>query len=652
MKKLLIIIFSLFSSVIASALELPAIFSDGMVLQRGMKIPIWGTSDPKETVTVILNNQKKTAIADVTGKWKLYLDAELAGGPYDLKVISGIKSMEFHDILIGEVWLCSGQSNMEFAVKSAIHGSEEIASANYFQIRQIKIPNTISDLPKEAISRSAKWLPAIKNNVGDFTAVGYFFAKELYEKIHVPIGLINSTWGGTDVETWTSASAFEKDPEFTDMIKNVRHIDMDSFAKEKNKAILNNIIKLQGVTPTGKDEHYSELSFEDSKWPIMSLPGLWETKLLKDLDGIVWFRKKLQLSKTEASSKAVLSLSMIDDNDETYINGVKVGTTKSYNAKRLYNIPSGILVEGENVISVRVEDTGGGGGIYGDPSDMYISGNDFKKPLDGDWKYQVVSILTTGNSLNPNAFPSLLYNGMINPIIPFGIRGALWYQGENNAGRAFQYRKAFPLMINDWRSRWKEGDFPFYFVQLATYNSANGNSNNGSTWAELREAQQLTLHLPNTGMAVTTDVGDPNDIHPKNKQDVGKRLAAIALNDVYQTKMIHSGPQFKSVSGKGSLLLVYFKNTGGGLEIHNDRKLQGFEIAGADKKFYPANAVIKAEHVELSSPVVTKPVAVRYSWADDAGSSNLFNKEGFPAAPFRSDTWKSFTEKEKYSVNY
>jgi len=301
------------------------------------------------------------------------------------------------------------------------------------------------------------------------------------------------------------------------------------------------------------------------------------------------------------------------------------------------------------VIAVRVEDTGGGGGIYGDSADMKLTiGNDIT-PLAGNWAFKVEQIYGGANSVGPNSYPTLLFNAMVNPLIPYAIEGAIWYQGESNAGRAYQYRKAFPLMITDWRKHWNQGVFPFYFVQLASYNAENGNSKKGSTWAELREAQTMTLSLPSTGMAVTTDIGTSNDIHPTNKQDVGKRLAAVALHDVYKKDIVYAGPMYKSMKTEGNKVKIYFTNTGTGLMAKNG-ELKGFEIAGADKQFYPANAMIEGDHVIVNSNSVSNPIAVRFGWTDDAGADNLFNKEGFPASPFRTDNWKGITEEHKFTI--
>lgn len=645
---LLLFCISFAGSTVQANIRLPKIFGDSMVLQRDQVIPFWGWAEGGEKITVQFHNQQKTARAGKDGKWKLLLGAETAGGPYTLTV-KGKNTTVLKDILVGDVWICSGQSNMEFTVASGNNAAQEIASANYPQIRHFKVGNSVGETPKEDLIHAGSWKDATPQNVGAFTAVGYFFARELYKQLGVPVGLVNTSWGGTDIETWTSREAFESNDEFKNMIKSVRTINLDSAAKERSRAALALIEKVQGALPDAATAAtWKNSDVTDIDWPRMALPQLWESGPLPNVDGVVWFRKTIELSTEQAGKSAELHLSQVDDNDETYVNGAKVGSTNNYNTKRVYTIPAGLLKAGKNVIVVRVEDTGGGGGIYGEAGDMKLVINGSTQSLAGDWAFRVAATSSTGNATNPNSYPTLLYNAMIHPLIPFAIKGAIWYQGESNAGRAYQYRTAFPLMIKDWRKQWGY-DFPFYFVQLASFNAGGGNSKAGSNWAELREAQTMTLALPNTGMAVTTDVGEPNDIHPKNKQDVGLRLAAVALHDAYGKNNVFSGPIYQSMKVDGNKVLLSFTNKGGGLMAKDKYGyLKGFEVAGADQQFRYAKAFVQDDGVIVYTDSVTSPVAVRYAWADDAGDANLYNKEGFPAAPFRSDSWKSITETAKY----
>lgn len=651
MRKIVFLIAVVWIGFTASAeVQLPKIFGDNMVLQRGKPVVIWGWSSPKEKVTVKLNNQTKTVKAGKDGKWKLSLDPAEAGGPYQL-IVKGKNTITINNVMIGEVWICSGQSNMAFTVRSSNDAQTEISKADLPDIRHIKIPNTVASRPQADIPAS-KWEICSPETVGNFTAVGYFFARELRGEIDVPIGLINTSWGGTHVETWTSSEAFENSEEFQSMIASVPKLNMDSLTKKNAEAVIKRIEGLQGSLTKSKEvvEQWKTSGYNDSSWPKMAVPGLWEEQALGNFDGLVWFRKTILLTAANAGKEAILELGMVDDADETFVNGVKVGGINNYSEKRRYTIPAGTLKEGKNVIAVKVNDTGGGGGIYGEPGDIKISFGNVEESLAGQWSFQVESLSRAIASLGPNRYPSLLYNAMIHPLIPYTIQGAIWYQGESNAGRAYQYRKAFPLMINDWRKRWGQGDFPFYFVQLASFNAANGNSKAGSSWAELREAQTLTLSLPNTGMAVTTDIGNPGDIHPRNKQDVGKRLAAVALHDVYDKDIVAGGPVYQSMEKKGHKAILSFTNIGSGLTVRDKYGyLKGFEIAGADRVFHFAKADVEGDQVVVYHEGVKDPVAVRFGWADDASDNNLFNKEGFPAGPFRTDDWKGITENAKFN---
>lgn len=649
MKKIVLLTLFLFSTASLFAnVRLAKIFGDSMVLQRDKPIPVWGWADKGQTVTVQFHNQTKTARAGKDGKWIVTLNAEAAGGPYTL-LVKGKNSTTLSDVLVGDVWICSGQSNMEFQVASGNNATQEIASANFPQIRHFKVVNSVAGTPQQDLLHESSWKPATPENVGAFTAVGYFFARELYKQLHIPIGLLNTTWGGTDVETWTSREAFANNPEFKNMIASVGSINLDSLARERERVAASLIQNVQGrLSDAVTIATWKNTDADDAAWPKMQLPQLWENSVLPDVDGVVWFRKTVELPADAAGKSAELFLAMIDDNDSTYVNGTLVGSTKNYSAKRVYPIPAGLLKPGKNIIAVRVEDTGGGGGIYGEASDLKLVVAGVPQSLAGNWNFQVASTTSTNNGTNPNSFPTLLYNAMVNPLIPFAMKGVIWYQGENNAGRAYQYRTAFPLMINDWRKRWNS-NFPFYFVQLASFNSGGGNSQNGSNWAELREAQTQTLKLPHTGMAVTTDIGESNDIHPKNKQDVGLRLAAVALHDAYGKSDVYAGPTYQSTKVEGNKVWLSFTNTGGGLMTKDKYGyLKGFEVAGADQQFHYAQAKIEGNRVVVQADSVQVPVAVRYGWADDAGDNNLYNKEGFPAAPFRSDTWKGITETARY----
>jgi sialate O-acetylesterase len=651
MKKTYSLLMLLFVFISANAnVTMPGIFGNNMVLQRNKLIPVWGWAKANETVVVSFNKQKKTVKADKDGNWMVKLSPESAGGPFALTV-KGNNTIAFSNVLVGEVWVCSGQSNMEWPLGSVINAEQEIADANYPQIRHFTVTKSASSIPQKDI-RGGSWDIAEPKNAGRFSAVGYFFGRKLYQELKIPIGLINTSWGGTHVETWTSREAFEGSDEFKSMIASVPLVNIDSLSKIKSAKLKLDMQRWQGeVLPKSLLSSWNQLAFDDSKWNKLNAPGQWEGQGLDGVDGVLLFRKSFTVDADKAGSPAVLELAKIDDSDIAYINGVKVGTSDGYNTTRKYMVPSGILKAGTNVIAVRITDTGGGGGFHGD-SPMQITVGDKVQSLAGPWQYRFETINQTVSALNlnPNEYPSLLYNAMLKPLIPYAIQGAIWYQGESNAGRAWQYRKAFPLMINDWRKRWNQGDFPFYFVQLASFD-AGGSSDkkSGYQWAELREAQTLTLSLPNTGMAVTSDVGEVKDIHPRNKQDVGLRLALAALSNTYQKKVVGSGPMYQSMKAEGNKVTITFSNIGTGLMTKDKYGyLKGFEVAGADQKYCYAKAYIKGDKVIVYSDDVPTPIAVRFGWYDDLSDNNLFNKEGLPAVPFRTDNWERVTVAQKF----
>jgi len=632
-------------------IRLPQIISDNMVLQQNKPIKVWGWADPGEKVTVLFKSQTKSIKADKSGKWIVVLASEKAGGPFQL-TIKGKNTITLNSILIGEVWVCSGQSNMEWTVRNSKNAEEEIRNGNYPQIRQFLVQKHVSSKPEQDV-KGGDWKVCSPETVSDFTAVGYFFARDLFNELNVPIGLINTSWGGTHSETWTSREAFEQSEEFKSMIASMPVLDLDALAKQRREAQLKKLKEMNVSLTPADAANWNAPTYDDSQWHSLKAPGLWEQQGLDDVDGTVWYRKTVNVSGEDAGKEAVLELGMIDDSDETFINGKKIGQTiNRYNENRRYNVPAGVLNEGSNLIAVKIEDTGGGGGIYGDREYLKLTTDSHSViRLDGEWQFNIEELSSNTASIGPNAYPTLLFNAMVNPILNYSIAGVIWYQGESNAGRAYQYRKAFPLMIQDWRNHWKQGDFPFYFVQLASFDADHGTSESGSTWAELREAQTMTLALPHTGMAVTSDIGEANDIHPRNKQDVGKRLGAIALNKVYGRSNVSAGPGYKGMNVEGQKIRVSFTDVGSGLVVKDKYGyLKGFELAGADQKFRYAKAWLEGNDVVVSCDEVLNPVAVRFAWADNPEDANLFNKEGFPASPFRSDSWPGITVDKKFVI--
>ncbi len=629
---------------VKAKVTIASIFSDNMVLQRNTKIPIWGWASPNEKITVQFHNQTKSTHTNNDGKWMLRLDNEKAGGPFVLTV-KGENTIKLNNILVGEVWLCSGQSNMEWTVGQSEKATIEIANALHFStIRHIKIPKTINSTPNSDYKKTS-WEICSSATVTNFTGIGYFYAKELSQKLNIPVGLINASWGGTNIETWISREGFENSEGFKELIAEMPKINLDSLLSLKMKTAQNRIEKLQNAKFTTQNvPFYKEQTFDDNHWLELQQPTIWEDQLLGNFDGVVWLRKHFYLTKEQTNHSILLQIPAIDDNDITYVNGVKIGETNGWDILRNYEIPSSILKEGDNVIAIQVVDNGGGGGIHGKPELLKLIVGTNEITLNGTWKFQVESIK---NSVNENEFPSLCYNAMIAPLLPFAIKGVLWYQGESNASRAYQYQTSFPLLIKDWRTKFN-ADLPFYFVQLATFNT-KGNSNEGCPWAELREAQTKTASLKNTAMVVTTDIGNPNDIHPENKETVGQRLAAIAFNNLYSIPMVCSGPTFQSFEIKNNQIIVSFDSIGTGL-IATNNGVNGLEIAGENQIFYPAKAFIQENKVVVVSDDVQNPIAVRYGWIGDASVCNLFNKEKFPAVPFRTDEWKTITKDVKYSI--
>lgn len=652
MKKLCSLFFYLSIPVcILANISLPKIFGDNMVLQRDKPIKVWGWASAKEKLTIQLDQQTKTTQADKTGKWQVTLAPEKAGGPFQL-TIKGKNQLTLNNILIGEVWICSGQSNMEMPVAGwgkINNYQQEINNADYPQIRHFKVANAVSMKLKDDIA-GGEWKICSSTTAGEFSATAYFFARELYNRLKVPVGLINSSWGGTQSEAWTSQQAFEQSDEFKDIATLMKQ-DGTEVVNKRYENRIKSIEKIAGTINAEDVANWKNEDYDDSKWLHLQVPGVWESQGLAGLDGVVWFRKTITVSSEDAGKEAVIELSKIDDRDKTYINGIKIGETNVHSDQRKYTIPAGLLKTGKNIIAVRVEDTGGDGGIYGDKADVKLTIGGNILPLAGEWNYKIESVLKPSSALGPNDYPSLLFNAMINPLIPLTVQGVIWYQGETNAGRAYQYRKAFPLMITDWRKHWNEPDLPFYFVQLAGFGSADANSNKGSTWAELREAQTKTLSLPNTGMAVITDIGNPFDIHPKNKQEVGRRLALIALHDVYKNEGEYTGPVYQSMEINNNKIILSFTHAGNSWQVKDKYGyIKGFEIAGSDQKFRWAKAEIQGDKIIVYQDSLTNPVAVRYAWADDTSEANLFNEQLLPVAPFRTDNWKGITDNNKYTV--
>jgi sialate O-acetylesterase len=625
--------------------KLPPLFSSNMVLQQGMEIPVWGWAFPGEKVTVTLNKTGVSVKTGKDGKWALKLPVMNYGGPYTLTV-KGKNQVTFENVMIGEVWVCSGQSNMEFQLMNANNAEAEIAASNHPEIRLFTVKRRISQTPQNNLEEG-EWVECSTATSPRFSAVAYFFGRSIAEKLKVTVGLINVSWGGTIAETWTSDDMIAKNPDFEKQMAQLKKIDLNDYVRTIEKEVKERVGEFSTVDlgMQGDKPIWAAPDFNDSQWKTMPLPGYIEQNGLEGVDGIIWFRREIEIKPGEENKPATLYLAKINDSDHTFLNGTLVGATNQMADKsRVYTVPAGILKPGRNVLTVQVEDVGGVCGIYGDTATLHLQIDKQKIPLSGSWKYKI-GMVKFNFALSPNSYPTLLFNGMINPLIPYGIKGAIWYQGEGNASRAKQYQRVFPDLITDWRNHWKQGDFPFLFVQLANFMKADSVPVE-SAWAELREAQSKTLALPNTGMAVIIDVGDALDIHPKDKQTVGNRLALNALNKVYHQNVEFSGPVLKDMKVAGQKILLTFDHCGTGLKAKDKYcYLKGFTMAGEDKIFYWAAAEITGENtVEVSCPQVKNPVAVRYAWANNPDDANLYNSDNLPASSFRTDSWKGITE--------
>jgi len=629
-------------AITSQAVVKPArIFSSNMVLQKGIENAIWGWADKNESVTISLNGKTVKTKAAKDGKWLAKLPKMEYGGPYAL-IIRGKNNIEITNVMIGEVWVCSGQSNMEFQVRQGKNPVEEINNATYPNIRLFTVQKKVAKSPLTDLEKG-EWNICSPENIGNFSAVGYFFGRKIHQELNVAIGLINASWGGTVAETWTSSETIKTDPDFKS-----RWDELQKFDFEKHEAtVKDQVTKLLEEFPkkdNGLSLNYHKAEFNDSDWKKIQSPGYWETQGYLGLDGIAWYRKSFILTREQAAKEALLSLAKIDDMDVCWVNGTEVGRSASVTDGRKYKIPTGLLKEGINVIALKITDTGGNGGIFGNADDLCIRIGDSKTTLAGEWKIKFTEITAFNPTIGPNDYPTLLFNGMIHPLLPYGIRGAIWYQGEANVPRARQYQRVFPNMITDWRTHWKLGNFPFYWVQLANYMNPVDQPAE-SSWAELREAQTMTLKLPNTGMATIIDIGEGNNIHPKNKQDVGKRLALNALRLTYAKDLVYTGPTYQKMKVTGKEVVITFSNTGSGLKTNNQYGyINGFAVAAADKKFHWAKAnLLNNNSVVIYSDEVQSPEAVRYGWADNPDDLNLSNSEELPAIPFRTDTWPGIT---------
>ena len=611
-----------------------------MVLQRDTKLKLWGWASKGEKVTIRFNGKTTKTTTGQDGRWMATLPAMKAGGPYTME-ISGKNKITLKDVLIGDVWFCSGQSNMVHQmVLHNITYARDIAEANYPEIRHFWIPTLTSlEGPRQDLP-AGSWKWANPQDVNQFSAVAYFFAKKIYEKYHVPIGLINASVGGTPIEAWTSEDGFK---DFPSILATIQKNKDTAYVNSTNRAAFANRVtrKEQDKGLAGSVKWY-EANYAPKGWQTINIPGYWEDQGIKDLNGVVWYRREIDIPSSMTGVPAKIFLGRIVDADILYVKGVQVGNTTYQYPQRRYSLPSGTLKPGKNVFVVRVTNTNAKGGFVPDKP-YYIEAGGQTLDLKGYWQYKVGEAYAPsrgggfGGGISAQNSPAALYNAMVAPTINYAIKGILWYQGESNAGNPQQYQKLLPALINDWRAKWGQGNLPFLFVQLPNFMEASYLPSE-SNWAGLREAALKTLSVPNTAMAITIELGEWNDIHPDNKKDVGERLALGALKIVYGEKdVVSSGPLYQSAKIDGNKIIVNFTDIGSGLTTNDGEELNYFAIAGADKKFVWAKAKIEGDKVVVWSDEIAEPKFVRYAWADNPFGANLYNKEGLPASPFRTE---------------
>ena len=606
------------SQPVMAKVRLPKLVSDKMVLQRDTDLKIWGWADAGEKVTVRLQGNYYETEADKNGNWEVTLPPQQAGGPYLLEV----NEIVIRDVLVGDVWLCSGQSNQETPIHRLTEMFPEINVSNNHMIRHYKVPTQdIKETLAEEIAGNAVWHSGVASEVMNWTALAYFYAQEAYAKTKVPQGMLVSSLGGSAIESWVSQEHLKEFPRLV----------LDKEALEQ----MNQASKDQGE---GK---WNQLNWDDSDWKTMQMPGTWRENGV-NVRGTVWLRKDFEIPEAMEGRHARLAMGTLVHNDAVFVNGVYVGSTGYEYPPRRYQIPAGVLRKGENIIAVRLNAPAGNGEFIKDKP-YKIIGDAAEIDLTGTWKYKVGLDLAEVSKYaerlkNRQSVGSGLYNGMIYPIRHYRVKGAIWYQGESNAGRSHEYGALMSALITNWRELWQKPELPFLLVQLPNFMEKHEKPTD-SGWARIREAQLNTFKTtPNTALAVTYDVGEWNDIHPLNKKAVAQRLFLGARKVVYGEKVTHSGPVYKDMKIEGDKIVISFTETGRGL-MAKGGTLKHFAIAGEDKQFVWAEAVIRGNKVVVSSKSVKNPVAVRYAWSDNPDEANLCNKEGLLASPFRTDNW-------------
>lgn len=631
-------------------MKLHPLFSDHAVFQQGISVPVWGTTTPLTQLSASIAGIETWTISSQSGDFLLRFPSIPAGGPYTLQITAedSAESATVSDIYVGEVWLCSGQSNMEFYLKQAEPDPEPM---DCDRIRMITVPRIAAFGRQQSFE--AEWKTATQANAADFSAVAYFFARRLHRELNVPVGLINSSWGGTIVETWTSREKMMEDPLCAqEVLTYEANLATKSYWKRSEEQPLPLDAGNEGVKLG-----WAETVIDDESWMNTQLPNSFAGALGYKTNGAVWFRKSFALPDSWLNRPLTLRLGRIDKHDVTYFNGVEVGAMGKgleenyWNIPRIYTVPANLTVQKDVTIAVRVWSHIYDGGFSGPYNDLWIAPEDAPQeaiPLTGEWRFKIETDI--GLTPAPWAKPPIpgqanapysLYDSMIHPLLPYAIKGAIWYQGESNADNAEHYCTRICNMITDWRRAWGQGDFPFISVQLANFREPQP-FEPLSTWATIRQAQlDCTRLLPNSGMASAIDIGDAADIHPRNKYDVGYRLAQWALAKTYGKAIVPNGPHYSHFAIEGNAIRIFFTDVGQGLILKGENAESGLVtpcyIAGPNHKFIPAEARIDGETLLVSSPQISTPRAVRYGWSQNPMPCNLYNRDGFPASPFKTD---------------
>ncbi len=617
------------------------IFGDNMVLQRDKADTIWGWSARGDKIRVDIADKSASAIADSHGRWEVRIQPPRAGGPYTVRIVGEHQTVELHNVLVGDVWLCGGQSNMGVPLRFSRNGEEEIKAANYPDIRFFSVADHPAYHHSDIVEGA--WKVVSPDTAAWMSAVAYYFARRVQQDIHVPIGLVVDALGGTPAEAWTSAAALRPMHDF-----DIPLAEVQKHATENGPEYGNYVMHWYDEYDVGLKGRWSATDFDDSNWRTVEVPGGFAGLGVSYAPAVAWFRREVTLSDPIPTGRALLFLGSIERMDTAYINGTEVGASAWVENPRMYFIHDGILKPGKNVIAIRVLKTKADGGFLSKPEELrLVLGDKTTIPLAGKWKGQLSVDARPPHPLpiayeNWPVMPTVLYEGMLVPLAPLSITGALWYQGEQNSERGFQYRRLLPVMIADWRKLFAQGDIPFYIVSLPAF-AHRSDTPVDDAWAETRESQALTAaSVPNSCLAVTIDTGDPDNLHPKDKEPVGERLALCALAKHYRKRVVYSGPTLASVKRLPGSIRLRFANANGGLFMKGPT-LQTFQIAGDDRKWHWADARVKGNTVVVSSPSVPNPKEVRYAWQSNPATT-LFNRAGLPAGPFRTDNWPGMTE--------